>query len=138
MDLIFNESECQILNFTDITTYEKLKQQEDINNLLKTLNRTVYHEMIAPLKANIDISARLFRKLTDQKLKQMAQTITVSSNMLMLHAQDLLDQRIIEKGNFVPTYTRGLVSEAITEIVEMFRLTLIETHLKVAYKNFAF
>ena len=26
MDLTFNDSECQILNFTDITTYKMLKQ----------------------------------------------------------------------------------------------------------------
>ena len=87
--------------------------------MLKTLNASVHHEMLAPLKANIDISRRLFRELKSKKLKSMAQTLSISSNMLFLHAQDLLDQRIIEHGGFVPLYTKGDVNEAISEIVEL-------------------
>ena len=53
----------------------------------------------------------------------------------MLHAQDLLDHRIIEHGSFVPTYTKGCVSEAICEIVEMLNLTLTEKKLTIVYAN---
>ena len=59
--------------------------------MLKTINASVHHEMLAPLKANIDISTRLFRSLKSQELKTLAQTLSISSNMLFLHAQDLLD-----------------------------------------------
>ena len=55
--------------------------------------------------------------------------------MLFLHAQDLLDQRIIEHGGFVPLYTKGDVNEAISEIVELQGLTLTETQLKIEYKT---
>ena len=51
--------------------------------------------------------------------------------MLFLHAQDMLDQRIIEHGSFVPLYTKGYVREAICEIVELLNLTLTETQLKI-------
>ena len=61
MDITFNEKECQLLNFTDITSYKRLKKQEEINRLLKTLNTSVHHEMLAPLKANMEISMRLFK-----------------------------------------------------------------------------
>ena len=35
----------------------------------------------------------------------------------MMHAQDFLDQRIIEHGFFTPQYETGSVENAITEIV---------------------
>ena len=63
----------------------------------------------------------------------MAQTINISSNMLMLHAQDLLDQRIIENGSFEPQLSQGSVSDAIFEIVNMMRLTLTQTKLRIEY-----
>ena len=48
-----------ILNFTDISTYQKLKQEEETNNLLRTLNASIHHEMIVPLKINVDLGNRL-------------------------------------------------------------------------------
>ena len=51
----------------------------------------------------------------------------------MLHAQDLLDQRIIESGYFVPTLYLDSVSDAIREIVDMARLTLTSRVLTIEY-----
>ena len=53
--LIINERNCQVVNFTDISAYIKLEQEKENNELLKTLNTTVHHEMLAPLRANVDI-----------------------------------------------------------------------------------
>ena len=103
MPLIFNDQECQVINFTDITTYKRLKQEEETNLLLKTLNATVHHEMIAPLKGNLELSMRLIRSVQSSTQKKMAQTIFVSTQLLMMHANDLLDLRIIEHGSFTPT-----------------------------------
>ena len=72
MDLTFNEKECQVLNFTDITMYNQLQKEQENIRMLKTLNMSVNHEMLTPLKANIEISSRLFRKLKDENDKQMA------------------------------------------------------------------
>ena len=117
MPLLFNGKECQVINFTDITTYKRLKYEEEMNRMLKTLNSTVHHEMIAPLKSNLELSMRLIRKLKDKSLKQMAQTIFTATQILIMHANDLLDSRIIEHGTFTPTYIHGDVHEAILEIV---------------------
>ena len=59
MKLHFNEVESRVINFTDITSYKRLKHEEEINNLLKTLNASVHHEMVVPLKVNIDMAERL-------------------------------------------------------------------------------
>ena len=63
MPLIFNNLECQVINFTDITTYKRLEKQEQTNSLLKMLNMTVHHSMISPLKSNLAMSMRLIRNL---------------------------------------------------------------------------
>ena len=68
MDMIFNEQECQVLNFADITAYKRLKQEEEMNRLLKLLNTSVHHEMLAPLKANVDIAERLIKNLRKFKI----------------------------------------------------------------------
>ena len=62
-DLIINEKQCQVVNFIDVTAFIKLKQERESNELLKQLNTTVHHEMLAPLRANVDICQRLLRKL---------------------------------------------------------------------------
>ena len=80
MEMTFNEKECWVINFTDITAYKRLKQEEETTRLLKTLNASVHHEMITPLKANVEISERLVRCLENSpELKKMAQTIFLSS-----------------------------------------------------------
>ena len=51
------------MNFIDISAFLRLKQEVENNELLKRLNTTVHHEMLAPLRANVDICQRLLRKL---------------------------------------------------------------------------
>ena len=66
MDLIFNEKECQVFNFTDMTMYLQLKREEDKNKFLNALNMSVHHEMLAPLKTNVEASSHLIRSLIRQ------------------------------------------------------------------------
>lgn len=138
IDFIFNDQSCKVINFTDISTYNRLQKQEEINRLLRALNMSVHHEMLAPLKANMEISMRLYNRLKQEDLKQMAQIINISSNMLILHAQDLLDQRIIEQGKFAPCYSKSKVSDAINEIVNMVNLTLDQTQLNIVHNKVRF
>ena len=63
MKLSFNEVESRVINFTDITSYIRLKHEEEVNNLLRTLNASVHHEMVVPLRVNIEMADRLKNKL---------------------------------------------------------------------------
>ena len=63
----------------------------------------------------------------------MAKTIHVSSQMLLLHTQDLLDQRIIESGSFIPNLTLEFVYKVIGQIVKMMNYTLNKDTLKIEY-----
>ena len=84
-----------MLNFSDITIYVRLKREEEKNRLLSTLNMSVHHEMIGPLKINIDVIERMIRQLKrlerSKELQEMASLVLISSRQILLHANDLLD-----------------------------------------------
>ena len=124
-DLTIDDKECRVINFTDISAYKMLEQQQETNKLLKALNASVHHEMLAPLKCNVDLCKILIKKLQNNKQElQMVKVVLISSQMVMLHANDMLDQRIIEEGCFVPNYTVGSVPQAINEIIELISTTI--------------
>ena len=79
MSLIFNEKECHVLNFTDITTENLLQLEQDRVTLLKQQSVSIHHEILHPLKINVEVSERLMSALrkskVDTKLKAMADMI---------------------------------------------------------------
>ena len=107
-----------------MTAYRQLEKKEEKNRFLIALNTTVHHEMIAPLKANSEASRFLFENLEDSRQSKVAQTIYISSQLLLHHAHDLLDQRNIDKEGFVPVYTKGSVILTIMEIIDMVSHTI--------------
>ena len=112
-----------------------MEQEKLENKLLKFLNTSVHHELLAPLKANIEILKRLKKGLKDLKPKRMANTVLTTTLMLMLHANDLIDQKIIENGAFVPKFTKGSVVNAIKEIISIFDLTLEHRDIQIKFKH---
>ena len=66
-DLSIDDKECRIINFTDISAYKMLEQQQETNRILKALNASVHHEMLAPLKANVDLCKLLIKNLQNKK-----------------------------------------------------------------------
>ena len=55
-----------MLNFTDMTMDLQLKREEEKNRMLRTLNMSVHHEMLGPLKVNMDTSSHLIKLLKRQ------------------------------------------------------------------------
>ena len=53
MKIDFNDKDCELLTFTDITIYKKFALQEQQSKMLATLNASVHHEMITPLNINV-------------------------------------------------------------------------------------
>ena len=51
--------------------------------------------MIGPLKSNEIAALTLIRGLKDQRLREQAQIILVCSKQILLHANDLLDQKLL-------------------------------------------
>ena len=75
-NLTFNDKDCHVLTFTDITTFQKLKKEQEKTRLLNVINMSVHHEMIGHLRTNIEISSRLINMCRSQNapilLKRMA------------------------------------------------------------------
>ena len=79
MDLHFNDQECQVLKFTDITLFEKLKKEKETTRLLKTLTACVSHDMIAPLNCVIELAEMLRTNITEDSLLQMVRIIITAA-----------------------------------------------------------
>ena len=92
--------------------------------------------MTTPLGVNEDISKRLLTYIEENKypenMREMAQTILISSKQVRLHAYNFLDQKLISSERFQANYSLGSVTEAIHEIIEIIQLTLVRKDVVVA------
>ena len=77
--LIFNDKECIVLNFQDISAIKRLKHEQKKSKLLNTLWSSIHHEIIGPLKSNEQAAIRLIRGIQDQALREQAQIILICS-----------------------------------------------------------
>ena len=74
--------------------------------------------MLTPVKTMIEISQRLLKKMSNfPQEKNMVRTMLLSSQFIMMHVNDFLDQQLIEYGNFAPYFDTGRLEDAIMEIV---------------------
>ena len=79
MEMNFNGLDCEVLNFTDITAYKKLKQEDRTNNLLAILNEST----LSKIKDKTEESARISKLITPQinssrKMQEMIKKIQAS------------------------------------------------------------
>ena len=76
MKLTLNDKECQVLNFIDITSYQRLKDQEEKSKQLSSLNSQVSNQIIGPLHVNVEVTKRMLTVFemsrAPPKLREMA------------------------------------------------------------------
>ena len=78
VEIIYNDKECLLFNFKDITALKKLDEEKETSRMLKVLNASVHHEMIGPLKTSVDICKRLIPQWPNKQEKRMLQTVLIS------------------------------------------------------------
>ena len=135
INITFDNQECQMLNFTNITNFHKLKKEEETTKLLKALNTSVHHEMLTPLSTNVMIADRLKNSAESEQQKKMIMLIQTCSNLALFHANDLLDYRIIQNGSFSSTLTSESIAETIQQTIQLIQYTLQHGNLKVEQQN---
>ena len=86
----FNDEECQVLNFRDITPLKRLKQEQETSDLIKSLSTSVHHEMIGPLRSNVQFAQQLIDHISQPQLRKKAELILITSKLVLFHADDLL------------------------------------------------
>ena len=57
----------------------------------------------------------------------------LSSQLILMHAHDFLDQQLIEHGNFVPYFDTGFLKDAISEIVQMMSFSVHKRDLEIQF-----
>ena len=67
----------------------------------------------------------------------MLQIVLVSCQMVEFHANDLLDQRIIENGTFLSNMVSGSIVEAIQEMIDLMNVTLDLKRLKIKLQKYS-
>lgn len=65
------------------------------------------------------------------KEREMAHVIFISSKMILFHANDLLDQRFIQDGHFVPAYASGSVTAAVLEVVHVVQMMQMDREIDI-------
>ena len=88
-----------------------------MSEILSTLNASIHHEMITPLGGNVDMADWLLKRVKDEEQLEMVRIMHVNSKLVLLHANDLLDHRIIQNGKFEPHMKPHNVLEVISEII---------------------
>ena len=88
------------------------------------MTASTHDKMLNPLAINVEVAERLIQQSDDGELKDMAQVILVNSKIVMFHANDVLDHKMIQNGNFVPSKSYQFVSQTVLEIVQMMGWTL--------------
>ena len=117
--LSFNDEECEVLNFTDLSTFYHLEQEKETNRLLKMLTASVSHEMLAPLGATIEIAEILLEHIENERQRRMLQMIITSSRLVFCHSNDLLDYNLLEHGKLVPNLEVAALETVLLEILEI-------------------
>ena len=65
----------------------------------------------------------------------MVKTVLLSSQLIMMHVNDFLDQKLIEHGNFEPYFDTGSLKNAISEIVQMMNFSIHQRNLKIRFDS---
>ena len=98
---------------------------------MSTLYSSVHHEIIGPLKTNEQAALRLIRGIQDQSLREQAQIILVCSKQAILNANDLLDKKLLQNGQFNPAYSDASVYQTIMQLVKIVALTTINRRINI-------
>ena len=89
------------------------------------------HEILTPLKINLQVAEGLSELNDIHKVREMAQVISVSCKIMLFHTNNSLDQLLIQNGNFKPDLKYCSVSMAILEVVELVRWTIKSKDLDI-------
>ena len=89
-----------------------------------------------PLRVNIEMALRLKKSLKKFPVeRKLCENILISSNIVLLHANDFLDQMLIEKGVFAPCFSDGLILDAIAETVTIIEMSIDNRLLSIQYNK---
>ena len=135
--ITFRNQDSYLVIFKDTTAKTKLNTEREKTKRLRRLNASVQYEMVTTLGYNIDLAEILCEKLTQRVYRPQLKLIMVASKMVLMQAQDLLDQYFIEHGAFQKRIETDSPVKAIYEVVNLMQQKwgIDKSNLKVDVSN---
>ena len=99
---------------------------------MSTLYSCVHHEMLGPLKSNEEAAKCLLAGLRDSNLIHLARVSLLCTKQVLLHANDLLDQKLLQNGRFTPAFSQDSVRRVIEEIVHIVSMTVSNRNIELS------
>ena len=65
--MVFSGTECELFSFKDVTANEQLSKEKALNNMQKTLNASISHDMLNTIGINIEVAQMLLEKITSRE-----------------------------------------------------------------------
>jgi K+-sensing histidine kinase KdpD len=82
-NLMFNDQECKVATFRDVTEKKQLGLMKETNKLLHMLTSSVTHEMVTPLKCMISFAAIVLKELQNSSKRKEAELIITTAKLLL-------------------------------------------------------
>ena len=119
----YEREKCVMVTFNDITTMHKNEALKQKNKTLNTIQSSISHEMLTPLKC-IDSIVGLLKEEHeyDKQLTENLDTISSSVQFVLSQIKQKLDYALIEQGRFqLHLEPLRLVQDVIIPVIKTFK-----------------
>lgn len=118
---MFNDAECKVATFRDVTERRKYAKTEEANKLLHLLTSSVTHEMVTPLKCMVSFSETVVKALANSPKRYEAELIMTTSKLLLSQVKLLLDKNMIENDLFMPNLEIAPFNRTVSDAINILR-----------------
>ena len=118
-NLMFNNYECKVATFRDVTEKKKLAKTEAANKLLHMLASSVTHEMVTPLKCMISFAATVQKELKNSPKREEADLIVTTAKLLLSQVKLMLDKNMIENDIFLPNLELAPLNKTVLDALNI-------------------
>jgi len=118
-NLLYNNQECKVATFRNVTERKKLAKIEASNKLLHMLTSSVTHEMLTPLKCMISFAAVIIKELKNSPRLQEAKLLMTTAKLLLSQVKLLLDKNMIEHDLFLPNLEPAPFNRTVLDTINM-------------------
>jgi hypothetical protein len=89
--------------------------------MLSLLTSSVNHEMITPLRCNIEFASSLLRISGDPMVLKEAKLILSTSKLLLSQVKLTLDKNMLDNDMFTPNFEYHPLNKTLSEVTEILR-----------------
>lgn len=129
-NILFDGQDCKLVTMKDVSTQLKLRKAKNKTKTMKTLQSSVSHNIKSPLSSISMLAQALFRKIHSltPEVESIIRTIFSASRLSSFLVQDLLDNQMIENGQFRIQFSPIFLRLEIEELFGILRPQADQLH----------